>query len=141
MAVLKQTSPTAWPSAPRPKPSSTVPSASTRSAVGTRSGQAEAFSGVVMNALHSRRMAMRQSRKVAIHMLNTYIGCLFAPDGLDQGLSGDAARPPARGRKTMLRDDINNAVKDAMRAKDERKLSTLRMVNSTIKNADIAARG
>src|SRR5258708_12416993 len=42
---------------------------------------------------------------------------------------------------TMLRDDINNAVKDAMRAKDERKLATLRMVNSTIKNADIAARG
>jgi uncharacterized protein YqeY len=42
---------------------------------------------------------------------------------------------------TMLRDDINNAVKDAMRAKDERKLSTLRMVNSTIKNADIGARG
>ena len=41
----------------------------------------------------------------------------------------------------MLRDDINNAVKDAMRAKDERKLSTLRMVNSTLKNADIEARG
>ncbi len=46
-----------------------------------------------------------------------------------------------REDETMLRDDINNAVKDAMRAKDERKLSTLRMVNSTIKNADIAARG
>src|SRR5437660_12797340 len=41
----------------------------------------------------------------------------------------------------MLRDDINNAVKEAMKAKDERKLSTLRMVNSTIKNADVAARG
>lgn len=41
----------------------------------------------------------------------------------------------------MLRDDINNAVKDAMKAKDERKLSTLRMVNSTLKNADIEARG
>jgi uncharacterized protein YqeY len=41
----------------------------------------------------------------------------------------------------MLRDDINNAVKDAMKAKAELKLSTLRMVNSTIKNADIAARG
>ena len=41
----------------------------------------------------------------------------------------------------MLRDAINNAVKDAMKAKDERKLSTLRMVNSTIKNADIEARG
>jgi len=42
---------------------------------------------------------------------------------------------------TMLRDDINNAVKEAMKAKEERKLSTLRMVNSTIKNADIEARG
>ncbi len=42
---------------------------------------------------------------------------------------------------TMLRDDINNAVKEAMKAKAERKLSTLRMVNSTIKNADIDARG
>ena len=41
----------------------------------------------------------------------------------------------------MLRDDINNAVKEAMKAKDERKVSTLRMVNSTIKNADIEARG
>jgi uncharacterized protein YqeY len=41
----------------------------------------------------------------------------------------------------MLRDDINAAVKEAMKAKDERKLSTLRMVNSTIKNADIDARG
>src|ERR1700739_3209561 len=41
----------------------------------------------------------------------------------------------------MLRDEINNAVKDAMKARDEPRLSTLRMVNSTIKNADIAARG
>src|SRR5512133_4267703 len=41
----------------------------------------------------------------------------------------------------MLRDDINNEVKEAMKAKEERKLSTLRMMNSTIKNADIEARG
>ncbi|MEA2994322.1 MAG: uncharacterized protein QOD40_3242 [Alphaproteobacteria bacterium] len=41
----------------------------------------------------------------------------------------------------MLRDDINNAVKEAMKAKNERALSTLRMVNSTLKNADIEARG
>jgi uncharacterized protein len=41
----------------------------------------------------------------------------------------------------MLRDEINNAVKEAMKAKNERKVSTLRMVNSTIKNADIEARG
>jgi len=41
----------------------------------------------------------------------------------------------------VLRDDINNALKDAMKAKDERRVSTLRLVNSTIKNADIEARG
>lgn len=41
----------------------------------------------------------------------------------------------------MLRDDINNALKEAMKAKDERKISTLRLVNSTFKNADIEARG
>ncbi len=40
----------------------------------------------------------------------------------------------------MLRDDINNALKEAMKAKNERAVSTLRMVNSTLKNADIEAR-
>jgi hypothetical protein len=45
-----------------------VPSASTRSAVGLWSGQAEAFSDVVMSALHSRRNLPRQSRKRRIHM-------------------------------------------------------------------------
>ncbi len=41
----------------------------------------------------------------------------------------------------MLRDDINKAVTEAMKAKNERAVSTLRMVNSTLKNADIEARG
>ena len=41
----------------------------------------------------------------------------------------------------MLRDDMNNALKEAMKAKNERAVSTLRMVNSTLKNADIEARG
>jgi uncharacterized protein len=41
----------------------------------------------------------------------------------------------------VLRDDINNALKEAMKAKDERKVSTLRMVNAALKNADIEARG
>ena len=41
----------------------------------------------------------------------------------------------------MLRDNINNAVKDAMKARDERRVGTLRMMNAAIKNADIAARG
>jgi len=40
----------------------------------------------------------------------------------------------------VLRDDINNALKAAMKAKDERTISTLRLVNSTFKNADIEAR-
>ena len=41
----------------------------------------------------------------------------------------------------MLRDDINKALTEAMKAKDERKVSTLRMINSSLKNADIEARG
>ena len=41
----------------------------------------------------------------------------------------------------MLRDDINNSLKDAMKARDERRVSTLRLVNSSLKNADIEARG
>ena len=41
----------------------------------------------------------------------------------------------------MLRENINNAMKDAMKARDERLVGTLRMMNAAIKNADIAARG
>jgi len=41
----------------------------------------------------------------------------------------------------MLRDEINDALKAAMKAKDERRISTLCLVNSTLKNADIEARG
>jgi uncharacterized protein YqeY len=44
-------------------------------------------------------------------------------------------------RHFVLRDDINKALTEAMKAKDERKVSTLRMVNSSLKNADIEARG
>ena len=41
----------------------------------------------------------------------------------------------------MLRDDINKALTEAMKARNERTVSTLRMVNSTLKNADIEGRG
>ncbi|HEY5379836.1 MAG TPA: GatB/YqeY domain-containing protein [Pseudolabrys sp.] len=41
----------------------------------------------------------------------------------------------------MLRDDINKALIEAQKTKNERTVSTLRMVNSTLKNADIDARG
>src|SRR5215210_5822566 len=41
----------------------------------------------------------------------------------------------------VLRDEINSALKDAMKAGEARRVSTLRMINSSIKNADIEARG
>jgi uncharacterized protein len=41
----------------------------------------------------------------------------------------------------MLRDDMNAALKDAMKAGDARRVSTLRLVNAVFKNADIEARG
>ena len=41
----------------------------------------------------------------------------------------------------MLRTSINDAMKEAMKARDERRVSTLRLMNAAIKNADIEARG
>jgi len=41
----------------------------------------------------------------------------------------------------MLRDDINNALKEAMKAREERRVSTLRLMNAAIKDKDIEARG
>ena len=39
----------------------------------------------------------------------------------------------------MLREEINTALKSAMKARDERRVSTLRLVSAAIKNADIEA--
>jgi uncharacterized protein len=39
----------------------------------------------------------------------------------------------------MLRENINNALKDAMKARDERRVSTLRMANAAFQNAEIEA--
>ena len=41
----------------------------------------------------------------------------------------------------MLRDEINTALKGAMKARDERRVSTLRLVNAALKNADLEAQG
>ena len=41
----------------------------------------------------------------------------------------------------MLRDEINTALKDAMKARDERRVSTLRLVNAALKNADLEVQG
>jgi uncharacterized protein YqeY len=40
----------------------------------------------------------------------------------------------------MLRDKINGGVKEAMKSQDKLRLSTLRLMNAAIKNADIEAR-
>src|SRR3954469_22823420 len=108
MAVLKQTSPTAWPLAPRPKPSSTVPSASTSSAVALGSIQAELSCWAGISRLHSRPSRRRQSG--------------------------------AESRGSVLRDKINNEVKQAMKSQDKLRLSTLRLMNASIQNAEIDAR-
>ncbi len=39
----------------------------------------------------------------------------------------------------MLRDEINTALKEAMKARDERRVSALRLMNAAIQNADIEA--
>ena len=41
----------------------------------------------------------------------------------------------------MLRDEINTALREAMKARDARRVSTLRLVNAALKNADIDAQG
>jgi uncharacterized protein YqeY len=41
----------------------------------------------------------------------------------------------------VLRDKINDALKEAMKSQDKERVSTLRLVNAAIKNADIEARG
>jgi len=41
----------------------------------------------------------------------------------------------------MLRAEINEALKDAMKAKEERATSTLRLILAALKDRDIAARG
>jgi len=52
-----------------------------------------------------------------------------------------AGSTPDFSEVPVLRDNINNALKDAMKARDERRVSTLRLMNAAIKNADIEARG
>ena len=39
-----------------------------------------------------------------------------------------------------LRDTINDSLKEAMKAKDQKRVNTLRLINAKLKDADIAAR-
>src|SRR5664280_2487652 len=113
MAVLKQTSPTAWPTAPGPGP----PARFRRPAPKAPSAWA-----------HPKR---RRGRLSSGSWPLSCVLCMGRQEPLWAFFR----------EKTVLRDDINNALKDAQKAKNERTVSTLRMVNSTLKNADIEARG
>jgi len=44
------------------------------------------------------------------------------------------------GSDSMLREQINNVLKTAMKAKEQTKVSTLRLINAAIKDRDIADR-
>src|SRR2546421_223804 len=107
MAVLKHTSPTACPLAPKPKPSSTGPSARTRAAVAAGSAQAGAA------------------------------GCESLMRSLNLLPNPRPRRGDLREAIAVLREKINEAMKAALKAQDKLKLSTLRLVNAAIKNADI----
>ena len=48
---------------------------------------------------------------------------------------------PFTERPAVLREDINTALKDAMKGGDKRRVSTLRLINAAIKDRDIEARG
>src|SRR5262245_15564267 len=127
MAVLKQTSPTAWPVAPKPSPSSTVPSARTRRAVAR---------GSVQEALEDSPAASLGRAATGCFSLIQGLNLVPAP-----AVEAISARLGAILRKAIavLRDEINTALKDAMKARDERRVSTLRLINAAIKNADIEA--
>jgi uncharacterized protein YqeY len=45
------------------------------------------------------------------------------------------------GKRMSMRDRLQSALKDAMRAKEAERLSTLRLINAAIKDRDIADRG
>src|SRR5215471_2791760 len=84
MAVLKHTSPTACPVAPRPKPSSTVPSASTRSAVGSGSTQPDSSCLPVMRGLHSREGPHGQRHASMSGILKSMAAVRIFVDDLDR---------------------------------------------------------
>jgi uncharacterized protein len=57
------------------------------------------------------------------------------------GRASPVGRIDCEKERTVLRDAINDGLKAAMKSKDARRVSTLRLVNAAIKNADIEARG
>src|SRR5262245_18316664 len=79
MAVLKQTSPTAWPVAPKPTPSSTVPSARTSSAVGFGSLQLSRAGSAIAGCFSViERLNLEAAPRVELPWEHDSTGCDFA---------------------------------------------------------------
>ena len=110
---------------------------------------------LVYYALEDRTPGMSSDLPPPARWVRSTVSCkargrldLSRPSGPSSRYAGGGTDPRSLFRKVgsttnekhMLRDDINNALKDAM-ASDERRVSTLRLVNSSLKNADIEARG
>src|SRR5262245_28515659 len=115
--------------APSQMPSSTVPSAPTSGAVAFGSVQAEAPPAALEDAPGE-----------------VSAGCFSLITGLNLGrrrriVGSTRGRAISRKAIAVLRDEINTALRDAMKARDQRRVSTLRLVNAAIKNADIEAQG
>ncbi|MEA3071066.1 MAG: uncharacterized protein QOD29_2512, partial [Alphaproteobacteria bacterium] len=51
----------------------------------------------------------------------------------------EPGKPSIAKAIAVLRDEINTALKGAMKARDERRVSALRLINAAIKNAEIDA--
>src|ERR1700693_4814411 len=100
MAVLKQTSPTAGPGARKPNPSITVPSASTRRAVGTGSVQPESPCFGFIKSLDSHDSRKRQSKRPQV-----------LRDKINDGMKG-AMKSQDKLRTSTLR-LVNAAIKNA----------------------------
>src|SRR5207248_9601184 len=129
-AVLKQTSPTAAPSAPKPWPSITVPSARTSSPV-TRGASHSENRGARADGLAAPALAGRAPVLVfAIGILSSFSpGCLMYAFPVRQGCAASPlglSDPPTRpGIFAMgLRGQINENLKAAMKAGDKRQVST-----------------
>jgi len=63
-----------------------------------------------------------------------------------QGLKVDDSRRRRGGASEakaypVLRDEINDALKTAMKARDQRRVSTLRLINAAVQSADIETGG
>jgi uncharacterized protein YqeY len=58
-------------------------------------------------------------------------------------MSSPFASPAAAGslRRKIMREQLANCLKDALKAKDQRRISTVRLIQAAIKDRDIANRG